>query len=144
MPINNNLNRVISFWLIFCVLVSLYAYLGDCVLNFTNAIQNIKFLPLYLLIHSTFKIYLILPLIVLYYIIFQRCEKRYSLKALFLISMGIFLEHYFRPDEISLTIGEFRTTKQIAAYVLGGLTTFALDEFYLKKIKKSNYPGNIR
>ncbi len=139
MPIKNRLNRVIYFWLIFCVLVSLYGYIGDCILNFKNAIQNVGFLVGYFMLHTIFKLYLILPLIVVYFFVFRTHEKSYILKALFLTFMGVFLEYYFRGDEMSLTVGEFRTPKEIAAYALGGLSTLFLDEFYLKKIVRPDF-----
>lgn len=65
---SDRIKRFFISWVVFCALLSIYGYLGDLILNYEYALNNLNFLPAYFLLHLVFQSYIIGP--VFFFIMF--------------------------------------------------------------------------
>lgn len=124
-----NIKRLIIGYITFCLLVSVYAYIGGCIFNFNIAIKEPGMILAYIMLHLIFQSYIIVPAVFLYFILFRKIEKSIALKIIFFTMVAIFLYQYLRPDDWNLVTGKMRYMKQYIAYSLGALSMVLIDEY---------------
>ena len=122
------LKKTLITYLLYCLLLSLLGYIVDCIMNLNYALENIKYLPWYFVLHSVFQVYIILPAILLYTYIFEMISSKLILKILFIVVVGAAIAIYLFPDDYSLYIGEYRKIKQISIYILSGIIILFVDK----------------
>jgi hypothetical protein len=137
------IKRFFFFWIGFCILLSIYTYIGDCIFNFRYAIKHINFLPAYVFLHL-YQSYIIFPAFVLYFYFFGKREGILALKTFLLIIIVVLIELYLRPDDWSLYIGKHRDLKQIVSYILAILSVLFIDEAILKKGSSKSHQSILR
>ena len=122
------LKKTLITYLLYCLLLSLLGYIVDCIMNLIYAVENIKYLLWYFVLHSVFQFYIILPAILLYTYIFEMISSNLILKILLIVVVGVAIAIYLFPDDYSLYIGEYKKIKQISIYVLSGIIILFVDK----------------
>lgn len=132
--------RFLIGWFGFCVLVSVYSFIGDCLFHLSYALENLTYLPLYIFLHLFAHIYLFPLLIFLYSYLFS--EKSYLiLKIAYVAFFTITLALWLYPDDWSLYIGEFKKEKQVVSYLLAGLTLVLFEQLADRKKMATDQTG---
>jgi hypothetical protein len=133
------INRIIHFYLVYCVLLSVIGYLGDCLLNFDYAIENPNYLPWYFISHLVFQCYIILPAILSYAILSTKMTNYLALKIIYMLMVSWCIALFLYPDDYSLTIGRHKKVKQMSVYMLSGLILVGWSERRREKIVTNSY-----
>ncbi len=122
--------RLIIGWLIFCVFVSTFQFLGDLLLGMKDIFMLLRILPLYFMIHFIFQVYILLPAIIVYFFLFRRINDSLWLKILFLGMLMLHIQSFLRPDDWNFTI-RYGDLKQQISYCLGAVSMVLFDELYV-------------
>lgn len=126
------IKRFCILWVLFCVFLSIYNFIGDCIINSDYALKNFNFLPAYFLLHFVFQAYLIGPAIFFYSYLFKDKKKPFIFNLVFLVFIVVLIEFYLRIDSWNLSVGKHGNLKQILAYIVAALSILVIDKFYFK------------
>jgi len=116
------------YYLVYCLLLSVIGYLGDCLLNFNYAIKNPKYLPWYFILHLIFQVYIILPAIIGYVFLSEKIANHLVLKLIYMLLVSLGMALFLYADDYSLTIGRYSKVKQVVVYLVSGLILFGWAE----------------
>lgn len=121
--------------LFICVSLSIYSYLGDCLINPLYAFENVVYLPAYLLLYLVSKSWAFIIVIPVYYFVFKKTKplKLLPLKIIIVILIALAVSNWLYPDDMSLTIGDIKPIKLYVAYSLAFLTTMFIYEYKFKR-----------
>lgn len=124
--------RFFTLWVLFCWFLSIYSYVGDCIINPEYGFKNINFLPAYLLLHLVYQAYLIGPAVLFYSYLSRNKKEPFIFNLIFLVFIALLVEFYLRVDSWNLTVGKHGDLKQILAYIFAALSIAFIDKYYFK------------
>ena len=127
---NYNLIRLFKIVFIIGTSLSIYSYLLDCILKFSYAIKNPKFLIMYLIDFTFFHSWIFIIICIIYYLLFKNYSKRVIIiKICFALLAAIIVSSQLYGDDWSLIIGRVKYYKLTTAYCLAGLTALYVYEY---------------
>lgn len=129
----NIVKRIVISWLVLCFLLAGFSFIGDCVINYQHAVAYKSVILIYIFQQLAVQIYVTLPIVIVYFLIFRNVANLLYLKVLYFAIILYIACSFLSRDEYNISIGEDGDIKQSITYVLAGLCVLFIDERYLKK-----------
>jgi hypothetical protein len=128
---SNLIARLALSILIISINLSVVSFIGDMVINFTNALKRINFLGLYIIDFLIFHSWIFAICVIVYYYLFNiiKLKNDLILKCLFALLVGYCLSRVLYNDEASMST-YYKSLKITISYCLTGIISVLLLELY--------------
>ena len=115
------------------ILISLFAFILDFIINWRNAIDNYKYLFLYISQYLIFRSWVFLIFFILYILIFNKFPQKKILpfKIIYIVIASALYSKYFYMDDYSITHSEIKQLRLLISCSLSGITVLLFWEKYL-------------